>query len=231
MTGVIRLAASAAAAVAVLVLIPLAAGATVSGGCTASATASVSGTQDLTSIGTWHLKDADVVNGSGKPPSEQVGVDIGAYVFGIPFTLYSDSSKGKGGKAGPYKVSDYDFIARVIEVQGSSGGGACTGNLLVIVDDKAPVATVVGGGGLGLAILGLLLILVAARTGGFGGRFVGLIGGLLAGAGISLALTQFEAIRPDSIIGLVVVIAGVLIGILLGGSMARKRPVSAPPPA
>src|SRR5260370_2428049 len=52
-----------------LVIAPVAGQARVSGGCTASATASRSGPVDLTTATVWHVTHPDVINGAASSPS------------------------------------------------------------------------------------------------------------------------------------------------------------------
>ena len=65
MVGFYRnLACAACLAGTLIVVSPLATSATVSDGCKASGTATISGTTDLTSADVWHLKTSDEVTGT-----------------------------------------------------------------------------------------------------------------------------------------------------------------------
>src|SRR5260370_21985587 len=66
-----------------LLVAPVAGQGRVSGGCTATATASRSGAIDLTTATVWHVKDADVINGSGKAPTAQKAAQLKALLFRI----------------------------------------------------------------------------------------------------------------------------------------------------
>src|SRR5260370_1169367 len=66
-----------------LLVAPVAGQARVSGGCTATATASRSGAIDLTTATVWHVKDADGINGSGKAPTAQKAAQLKVLMLGI----------------------------------------------------------------------------------------------------------------------------------------------------
>src|SRR5258708_38679635 len=70
-----------------LLVAPVAGQARVSGGCTATATAARSGAIDLTTASVWHVKDADVINGSGKAPTAQKAAQLKGRMFGIGLPL------------------------------------------------------------------------------------------------------------------------------------------------
>src|SRR5258708_8829616 len=111
----------------------------VSGGGTATATASRSGAIDLTTASVWHVKDADVINGSGKAPTAQKAAQLKVLLFGIGLPLLDRQGNSPSGDAGPYLIADYDRYTRVLSVAGAST--TCDGSILVIVDDVAPPAT------------------------------------------------------------------------------------------
>src|SRR5262249_3740306 len=133
--------------------------AVVIGGCKVQATATKTGGQDLTSIAVWHVVTADVVSGTGTAPTEQSGVQIGAYVLGITFPIASSTDKGTSGSGGPYVVADYSKYARIIAVSGASSG--CSGSITIVVDDVAALSTAAGIGGAALGALGTIGTLVA----------------------------------------------------------------------
>ncbi len=192
----------------------------VTGGCTAKASGTKSGAIDLTTQAEWHVRSDDIVAGSGTAPTDQTSVTVSAYVLGVPVPIVRATGKGKDGTAGPYDISVYRWMARTIAVSGSSD--SCTGDVTLIIDDVNPFATVFGGGGIVLGILGLLGLLGAARgQGGAGGRFYGLIAGVLAGLGFGLTLQQVGALDPRSLVGLAVPGGGALLGLIVAGMFRR----------
>ncbi len=194
--------------------------AVVTGGCTAQATASKSGAIDLTTQAEWHVRSEDDVSGSGTAPADQTFVQISAYAFGVGLPVLSATGKGRSGSAGPYALSNYTWIARIISVSGNSD--SCSGYVTLIVDDANPLLTAAGGGGAALGVIGLLGVLGAARgRGGPGGRIGGGLAGLIAGLGIGLLLQQAGALDPRSLLGLALLAGGVIIGGAAAGALRR----------
>lgn len=222
MAGVYRnlLRAGCIAAV-LLILVPLAAAATVNGGCTVTGTASISGAKDLTTLDVWHLKTADNVTGVAKYPS-QTYVHVYALIFGLPIPVYSSTGKDTHGSAGPFLVSDYSRFTRVFAAGGASD--TCTGAVLIIVDDQSAFTNAGGIGGIVLVAIGLLGILALLFMGkgasGCGGSLLGALLGLALGVGAALVAAETGLIDPRNIAGLVVigvcVIAGIAVPILRG---------------
>jgi hypothetical protein len=198
---------------------PVAAG--VTGGCTAQATASKSGSIDITTKSEWHVRSDDAVSGSGVAPTNQTFVKVFVYAFGVPLPIISSTGNDKTGSSGPYDVSSFSWASRIIPVSGSSD--SCSGSLTVYVDDVSPLATVAGAGG---AILGALAALVAIRgafsSGRAGSRIVGAIAGLLAGIGIGLVTMEAGLVDPRDPLGLAMPVAGLVIGALLAGVLRRR---------
>lgn len=208
------------AAIAVLLAASFPSGAVITGGCTASATASRSGAVDLTTATEWHLRSDDVVNGSGKAPTVQTTAQVSAYAFGIAFPLVSATGRGTGGSAGPFDVATYARLARIIAVAGSSD--SCSGSITIIIDDVNPFLTATGGGGAVLGLLGLLGVLRSAFSrGGGGARVGGALAGLLGGLGLGLLLQQTGTLDPANLVGLVVPLAGLVIGGGAAGMLKR----------
>jgi hypothetical protein len=198
----------------------------VSGGCTAKATASVSGPIDLTTERVWHLRNEDVVNGEGHPASgtKLKGVTVRVDSFGMSIPIYFNNDEGTGGTAGPYSVSTYSKLIRILAASGEAGGGACTGSIKIILDDASPVANVSSGLGLLLAVVGLILMLRAVfGRGGFGSRLGGAFGGLVCGLGAGLLLQQTGTLEPTSLLGLAFPALGLIVGAMVGGAMGRGR--------
>jgi hypothetical protein len=96
----------------------------------------------------------------------------------------------------------------------------------VIIDDVDPLLTLMGGGGLVLAVLAVLAILLllwmATKDAGVGRRITGLVIGLPGGIGAGLALMQVEVLDPAAILGLIVPRIGALLGLLVPGLVHRE---------
>jgi hypothetical protein len=193
----------------VLMLSPVGASATVNGGCKVTGNSTSGGSVDLTTEDIWHLQSSDEVSGSATYPT-QTFVHVFAFLFGIPVPVYSSSGKDTKGSAGPFKVSDYSRYTRVFAAGGSSD--SCDGAVLIVVDDQNAFTNVVGLVGLGLAVIGLIGLLVlmfmGGGSGGCGSIFFGLLAGLFLGLGAALVATEAGLLDPRNVSGLVV--AGVL---------------------
>jgi hypothetical protein len=192
--------------------------AVVTGGCKVQATASKSGGTDLTALAEWHLKNEDVVTGTGSAPSEQTTVQIGAVVFGVAVPVVnSTGNKGTSGSGGPYAVADYSKYGRIISVAGSSD--SCSGYVTIIVDDVDALSTAAGAGGLAVGVLGTLGVLATAFR---GGRVGGAVFGLLAGLGFGVLLTQTGTLDPRSMVGLALPGGGLVVGAAIAGIFKRR---------
>jgi hypothetical protein len=216
--------------VALLVLIgllaaPESAQATVRGGCTATATASKSGAIDLTVASTWHVKDADVLNGRATAPTLQKSAQLKVLLFGIGLPLLDKQGNSVSGVAGPYLISDYDRYTRVLAVAGTSN--TCDGNILIIVDDVAPLSTWAGILGAIAAVLGIIgLVATMSQFPGGSARVVGMVVGVVAGLGIGLLLQQGAILDPANFLGLLLPGGGAILGLILPGIAYRGRIVT-----
>jgi hypothetical protein len=209
------------------------AAADIQGGCKAWAIGSESGSVDLTSASELHLLRGDVLAVRGLAPRAQTKVDLTVHLFGLGIPLpevgglrETDDSQTR------IAMSTYSRYARVVDI--SAATDDCTGSLLVSVDDQSPILNAVGGAGAILGLLGLLGVLKAAfGKGRIGGRIGGGLAGFIGGAGVSLLLQQMLWIDPRNTAGLAPPIAGLLLGVLLAGTLRRapKTPVSPPEPA
>jgi hypothetical protein len=196
--------------------------AVITGGCTADGSGSRSGSIDLTTATEWRLRSDDVVNATGRAPREQTAAQASAYAFFAPMSLVVTAGKGPEGRAGPFAVSNYAWIARVFVVAGSSD--SCSGSIRIVIEDVNQFATLVGGGGLVLFLVGALGVTASALGRGLGPRlFGGGLGGLVAGFGLALLLPQLGLIDPRDPIGLALLALGVLIG-TLAASIGGRRP-------
>jgi len=211
-----------------MVLTPKAAYATVNGGCIASADASRTGHINLATATVWHLRNDDVVTGvASAPPNVRLtGFTLWAHFFGIAFPVLSDTATGTHGRKGPYAVSDYNKLVRVLGLGAQAGHGTCTGKIVITFDDTNPVGTVAGGGGTALGILGLLGLLgTAFGRGGVGGRIAGAVSGLLGGLGFGLLLQETGTIDPISLVGLAFPAIGLVVGAASAGALRQGSPV------
>ena len=203
--------------------------AVITGGCTATGSASRSGDVDLATATEWRLRTDDVVNATGRAPREQTAAQASAYAFFVPLSLLVATGRGPEGSAGPYAVSDYAWIARIFVVAGSSD--TCGGSIRIVIEDVNPFATLVGGGGLLLFLVGALGVIASALGRGLGPRLLGGgLGGLVAGFGLALLLPQLAVIDPRDPIGLALLAVGLLVG-TLAASIGGRRPTARMPAA
>jgi hypothetical protein len=205
-----------------LLVAPGAGQARVSSGCTATASASKSGAIDLTTASVWHVKDADVINGSGTAPTAQKSAQLKVLMFGIGLPLLDRQGNSPSGAAGPYLIADYDRYTRVLSVAGTST--TCDGSILVIVDDVAPLATWAGILGLIALLLGLIgLVATSFQLPSGSARVVGMVVGLVGGLGLGLLLQQGAILDPANIFGLLLPAGGALLGLIVPGVLHRPR--------
>lgn len=216
---VVRRSAVGLAAMAAVLSLAAPVSGTVSGGCVVTGTYTSGGTIDLTSATVWRMKKSDVAGGSGTAPSPQKAATVSVYALGIalPIASGTDEDGETAGSVSGISVEPFALIARKWVVSGSSD--TCSGQVTVIIDDVDAVTTAMGGGGIVAAVVGYLVVLLLA-TGKLGKGFiqavVGLVFGFLGGAGLGLALEQFEVTDPTSFIGLVIAIVSAVIGLILG---------------
>jgi hypothetical protein len=199
-----------------LLVAPVAGQARVSGGCIASATATRSGSIDLTTATVWHVTDTDVISGEARSPSLQRSAQLKVVIFGVGLPLLDRQGNSTTGAAGPYRIADYDHYSRVLSVAGTSTN--CDGGILIIVDDVAPLATWAGILGLIATLLGLIGLTASLFLQPAGSsRVVGMIVGFLAGLGVGLLLQETAALDPANSLGLAFPVAGAVIGLIVPG--------------
>jgi len=231
-TSLVRRFAATAALGAVVLAFPAAASATISGGCTGQGHSS-SGSANLTSDAEWHLLSTDTGGGSGTAPAKIHAASVSAYALGMGIPIASgtsDEGKTEGAVDG-VKVSTFALLGKRFTMGGSAtGDAACSGQITIIFDDVNPLLTAFGGGGLALALIGALAVMLSLRGGrGLGKRFVTALFGALCGIGAALALEQFGMIDPTQIVGLLIAVVAALLGFLLSGSLGgRGSEASAP---
>ena len=217
-----------AALVATVLVWPASAVATITGGCTGEGHAT-SGSVDLTTATEWHVKRDDVGGGSGTSPAPIRSASVSAYGAGIPIPIASGTDEdGKTtGSIDNVSVSTLAILGSRFIVAGSGTGDVnCNGQITIIIDDVNPLLTVFGGGGLLLALIGLLAIIVGAqRQAGWGSRILAFVLGGLGGLGLGLALEQFGILNPTQPIGLGIAAVAAVLGLLLAGRMGSTAAV------
>jgi hypothetical protein len=204
-----------------LLVAPAAGQARVSGGCTASATASKSGSVDLTTATVWHVTDVDVISGEARSPSPQRSAQLKVVIFGVGLPLLDRQGNTTTGAAGPYRIADYDHYSRVLSVAGTST--SCDGAVMIIVDDVAPLATWAGILGLIATLLGLIGLIASLFLQPTGSsRVVGMVVGFLAGLGVGLLLQEAATLDPANALGLAFPVAGAVVGLVVAGVFHRR---------
>jgi hypothetical protein len=195
-----------------------------------------SGDVDLGTATEWHLKSTDTVVGEGSSTVPMKSATVSAYAFGGLSIPIAGGSGGEGlteGSVNGVLVSQYAILGARFYVAGSAsgdGGATCAGSIVIIIDNVSPAATVLGGGALAAAAIGLLGILLGTRLSGRTSTrvFVGIVG-LLGGIGAAVAAAQFGILDPTQPIGLVLPVIGAVAGFGLCGTLRSKPPmVSAP---
>jgi hypothetical protein len=185
------------------------------GSCTATATATKSGTADLTTQAEWTVVEADQISGSWQGPT-QTHLTIGADIFGRNIPVLSRNGNDDHGSAGPYNVADYSKFARVIPLWGYSDD--CSGYLTLTISDANPITNYTSLVALAFIILGLLLLLLLtlSRPNLFK-RILGILLGFLVGTGIGIVLIEIGFLDPQSPLGLFAPGVGFIIGAILPG--------------
>ena len=221
----IRRGASVVAVAVLMLALPAAVSATITGGCTGEGHAT-SGNVNLTTASEWHIKSTDVGGGSGTAPAPIKAASVGAYAAGLQVPIASGTSEDgeTTGSVEGVSASLFAMLGQRFVIAGSGTGDAsCNGQITMIIDDVNPLLTVLGGGGLLLALVGLLGILMAARSnGGTGARIGAFLLGGLGGLGLALALEQFGILDPTQPIGLLIALVGALLGLGLAGRFGPK---------
>ena len=229
MSSVIRRFVATAVLLTLLLAFPASVGATITGGCTGTGTAT-SGGVDLTTATEWHVQSTDVGGGSGQGPSAK-SASVGAYALGILIPIASGTSEDgeTSGSVQGVSVSLFAALGKRFVVSGSADNG-CSGQIEIIIDDVNPLLTVLGGGGVAAAVIGLLAVLLMTRGGsGILKRLFDALFGAIGGIGAALALEQFDVIDPTEIIGLLIVLIAAAIGFLTTGIFGRGSDDAAPP--
>jgi len=214
-----------------LLCIPASAVATVTGGCSATGTASGSAGSDITNDAEWDLKSTDVVGGQGTAPSLMTSATLYAYALGLKVPVASGSGKGDtSGSVDSISLDTFSKLGKIFVVAGSATGpaGSCDGQILIVLDDVDALFTVLGGGGILLAVIFLGAMLMTIGRPGCASK---VLGGLCGGFGLAsaaIAMSQFNVISPTSPIGAAIALIGLVLGFVLAGSRAAKPPAPTP---
>ena len=215
---------------ALVLAFPGAAAAVITGGCTGEGHAT-SGGADLTTQTEWHILSTDVGGGSGIAPAPIKSASVGAYAGGLSIPIASSTSES-GNTAGSVEGVSASTLAilgaRFVIAGSGTGDVTCSGHITIIIDDVNPLLTALGGGGLLLALIGLLAIFLGARSsGGMGSRILAFVFGGLGGFGLGLALEQFGVLDPMQPIGLGLAAAGAILALVLCGRLGSGRMAAA----
>jgi hypothetical protein len=200
--------------------------ATIDPPCSGTGTSTSGGDIDITTATEWHLKSTDIAGGHGQSTVEMKTGSVAAYGLGLPIPIAGGSGDGDtAGSVEGVSVEIYAILGQRFTVAGSASGdnGSCSGSIVIILDDVNPLLTLFGGGGLLLGVIGLLAILLGARSGG--GcltRILAALFGGLGGAGFGLAGEQFGILDPTVPIGLGLALVGALLGLALAGRFGRE---------
>jgi hypothetical protein len=221
-SGFVRRLFALVAIAGVLLVFPATAAATITGGCTGEGHSSGGSGADLTTQTEWHLKSDDVAGGSGTAPSPMKAASVAAYALGVGIPIAGGTSQDgeTAGSVDGVSVGTYAILGRRFVVAGSaSGEGApCSGEIEIIIDDVNALFTVLGGGGIILALIGLIALLLFARgEGGCANRVLSAVFGALGGLGGALALEQFEILDPTEPIGLFILVGAAILGFVTTG--------------
>lgn len=223
--SLIRRLAAVVALVGMLFAFPGGAAATITGGCTGEGHAT-SGGVNLTTATEWHIKRTDVGGGSGTAPAPIKAASVGAYAAGVSIPIASGTSEDgeTSGSVENVSASTLAILGSRFIIAGSGTGDAtCNGQITIIIDEVNPLLTVLGGGGLLLALLGLLAIIMGARSqAGWGSRILAFVLGGLGGLGLGLALEQFGVLDPTQPIGLGIAVIAAVLGLLLAGRLGSR---------
>jgi hypothetical protein len=163
----------------------------------------------------------DVAGGSGTAPAKMRAASVAAYALGIGLPIASGTSEDgeTEGSVDGVNVATYAILGHRFVVAGSGSGDAqCSGEIEILLDDVNPLFTVLGGGGIILAVIGLIAVILFSRSsGGCANRFLSAFLGGLGGVGGALAAEQFAILDPTEPFGLLVVLGAAVIGFITAG--------------
>ena len=225
----------------------------------AAKTASASGTTAKFKTDTdWNVPSyQDYLAGEGESTtgSMQSGFANVSF-FGFDFPVAGGSGHGATGKGGPLSAAGLDLpaplkgrpLASVLFASGkavadtnppsgqTAAKGPCSGHITIHFQDVSATGSVVGQVSLLLLLIGIIgLILTAGRKtrksfgSRLGGAIVGAIFGFIFGVGLGVFLSQLGSLDMSSLTSLVVPIAGLVLGILIGWFGGRLRQQSRAP--
>lgn len=224
--GLLRRIGTMTAVLAILLAFPAASSATITGGCQGEGHSSSGSGVNLTTDTEWHLNSDDVAGGSGTSPVPMRAASVAAYALGIgiPIASGTDEEGETAGSVEGVSVETYAILGHRFVVAGSaSGDGQCSGQIDILLDDVNPLFTVLGGGGIIAALIGLIALLLFSRSsGGCLNRILSALFGALGGLGAALALEQFEVLDPTQPIGLLIVVGVAVLGFITAGLFGPK---------
>lgn len=224
--GFLRRLGTTAAVLAVVLAFPAASSAAISGGCEGEGHSSSGSGANLTTDTEWHLKSDDVAGGTGTSVAKMHAASVAAYALGIGIPIASGTSDDGEtvGSVEGISLETYAILGHRFVVSGSASGDAlCSGQIEILLDDVNPLFTVLGGGGIILALIGLVALLLFSRSsGGCLNRLLSAMFGGLGGLGAALALEQFEVLDPTQPIGLFIVVGLALLGFVSAGLFGPK---------
>jgi hypothetical protein len=151
-------------------------------------------------------------------------------VFGIPTPLSggdpntADTRDGNGtvgvSENAPFRITGLYYVSGSL----TGSGGSCTGSgWFKLTGD--PIGTVPFFGGFGLLILGLVLMAFGVA----GHTVTGIVGGVLTGLGAAVMLVIYSTLPFGSLTPIVILLAGIVLGIL--ASLIGRRLSEAAQPA
>ena len=190
---------------------------------------------DINAATTWTVHRSSFVSGAGVADRTESEGFVDTDFFGIPLPLADLHGSGTSGSRGPYSMSDWSKLGRVIGVW--AGSNDCTGYFTLVIADQDPILTGLGGGGLILGAACLIFVLFVAyrrrrvppgdasgRARLVGATVLGGALGLVSGVGFGLLLMQIGAMSPTRRIDLVLPLVGLAIGVLSGLMGGRRAP-------
>jgi hypothetical protein len=165
----------------------------------------------------------------------------GVNVFTFPTPLQGGDDNPEDNRTGsgtvgvsanaPFRFTGLYYVSGSL----TGSGGTCTGSgWFKLTGD--PIGTIPFFGGLGVLILGLAMLAIGAR----GHLFTAIFGGIFAGLGATTMLVIYSALPIGEQTPLVVLLAGVILGLAVGllgrrgggeESTPMMPPTNAPPPA
>jgi hypothetical protein len=205
---------------------------------------------DLSSVSTWNVKRNGSVLVAGETAVVPNHLRVVTAFFGVGLPFFDSQGNSQKANSGSWAMQDLAPFTRVLGFSGTTD--SCSGTLQVVIDEN-PLITVAGAGAaLGAAIGSIGLIRLALRRRKIAWRgaarpsyklrrrfaavLLGILFGLLFGAGEGLYMQEVGTFSPLDRRALVVVAVGLLLGVtagILGGRRSSRylsRGLVFPPP-